>query len=263
MSFASRRVSIAAKLAREIGGFLCARPAKIAWPGGVVSFTFDDFPHSAWVNGGAILEQFDKRGTYYAAMGLAGTDGNLGKMFGPDDLRAAHAQGHEIACHTYGHRDCCHASPAEIVGEIERNAAALAATIGEEKVDNFAYPFGGVSLTAKNALGNRFASCRGTGRGINRGTVDLSDLLSSSIYSRDFDRDALCQLIDDARAANGWVIFYTHDVTEAPSPFGCTPAQFQAVVAYAAENVPVLPVRDVLARLGLTKHRSASAKHAA
>ncbi|HEV2186265.1 MAG TPA: polysaccharide deacetylase family protein [Stellaceae bacterium] len=263
MSFASRRVSIAAKLARELGGILRTRPAKIEWPGGVVSFTFDDFPRSAWVNGGTILEQFGKRGTYYAAMGLAGTDSDLGKMFGADDLRAAHAQGHEIACHTYSHRDCCHASPAEITAEIARNATALAEVIAGVSLDNFAYPFGGVSLTAKNALGDRFASCRGTGRGINRGTVDLSDLRSSSIYSRDFDRQALCRLIDDARAASGWVIFYTHDVTEAPSPFGCTPEQFLSIVAYAAESAPVLPVCDVLAGLGIAKHRSASAKHAA
>jgi peptidoglycan/xylan/chitin deacetylase (PgdA/CDA1 family) len=263
MSFASRRVSIAAKLARELGGFLCTRPAKIDWPGGVVSFTFDDFPRSAWINGGAILEQYDRRGTYYAAMGLAGTDSNLGKMFEPDDLRAAHIRGHEIACHTYSHRDCCHASPAEIAAEIERNSGAVAPAIGEEKLDNFAYPFGGVSLTAKSVLAGRFASCRGTGRGINRGTVDLADLLSSSIYSRDFDRDRLCQLIDDAQATNGWVIFYTHDVAEAPSPFGCTPAQLQSIVAYAAENAPVLPVRDVLIRLGLAKSRPPQAQRAA
>jgi peptidoglycan/xylan/chitin deacetylase (PgdA/CDA1 family) len=261
MSFAKRRVSIAAKLARELGGFLCTRPAKIGWPGGVVSFTFDDFPRSAWVKGGTILEQFDKRGTYYAAMGLAGSENHLGPMFEPDDLRAAHERGHEIACHTFSHRDCCRASQPEIVTEIERNAAA-AELIGGAKLDNFAYPFGGVSLTAKSALAGRFASCRGTGRGINQGTVDLADLLSISIYSQDFNRDRLCQLIDDAQAMNGWVIFYTHDVSEAPSPFGCTPTQFQSIVAYAAENAPVLPVRDVLAGLELAKNRS-SAKRAA
>lgn len=262
MGFASRRVSIAAKLARELGGFLSTRPAKIEWPGGVVSFTFDDFPRSARINGGAILEKFDKRGTYYAAMGLAGTASPLGPMFDADDLRAVHAQGHEIACHTYSHRDCCRAAPNEIAAEIERNAAALAELI-DAPLDNFAYPFGGVSLTAKNALAGRFASCRGTGRGLNQGTVDLADLLATSIYGQDFDRDALCQLIDDAQAANGWVIFYTHDIADAPSPFGCTPAQFQAIVAYAAENAPVLPVCDVIAGLGLAERRSGSTRRAA
>jgi peptidoglycan/xylan/chitin deacetylase (PgdA/CDA1 family) len=245
-----RRVSIAARVVRELRGVLCTKPAKIDWPGGIVSFTFDDFPRSASTNGGPILENYGARGTYYTAMGLAGTENHLGRMFEIDDLRAAHAQGHEIACHTFTHRDCCRVAPAEIIAEIDRNTAALSEALDGAPVTNFAYPFGGVSLTAKNALGRRFASCRGTGRGINRGTVDLADLFSTSLYSANFDRDRLCQLIDDAQASGGWLIFYTHDVAEEPSPFGCTPAQLRSIVAYAAENTTVLPVRDVMAALG-------------
>ena len=79
------RVSIAARLVREIGGFLYTRPAKVNWPGGVVSFTFDDFPRSGWVNGGAILEDYDRRGTYYAALGMMGTENHLGPMFTLDE----------------------------------------------------------------------------------------------------------------------------------------------------------------------------------
>src|SRR5262249_1902449 len=106
-------------------------------------------------------------------------------------------------------------------------------------------------------------SCRGTGRGLNRGTVDLADLLSTSIYARDFDRDRLCQLIDDAHASSGWIIFYTHDVAEEPSPFGCTPEQFHGIVAYAAENASGLPVRNGLARLSFAKNPPAPAERAA
>jgi peptidoglycan/xylan/chitin deacetylase (PgdA/CDA1 family) len=247
------RVSLPARLVREIGGFLCTRPAKIDWPGGVVSFTFDDFPRSAWVNGGAILEKYGRRGTYYAAMGVAGTANHLGPMFAPDDLRDAHAHGHEVACHTFSHRDCGRAPATEIGAEIDRNAAALSETLGGAAIDNFAYPFGGVSQSAKAALAQRFVSCRGTGRGLNRGTVDLADLFSTSLYGHNFDRGRLCQLIEDAQAENGWLILYTHDVADEPSPFGCTPAQFQSIVAYAAENLPVLPVRDVLTRLGVAR----------
>lgn len=239
-----------ARLVREIGGFFRTRPAKVDWPGGVVSFTFDDFPRSAWINGGAILEQYGGRGTYYAAMGLAGTGSDLGPMFELDDLCAAHAHGHEIASHTYRHRDVSRLRRKDIADEIERNAVALAQALGDAPIVDFAYPFGGVSISAKSALGRRFASCRGTGRGLNRGTVDLADLFSTSLYAHDFDRDRLCRLIDDARANAAWLIFYTHDVADEPSPFGCTPAQFQSIVAYAAENMPILPVRDVLARLG-------------
>jgi peptidoglycan/xylan/chitin deacetylase (PgdA/CDA1 family) len=249
-----RRVSIPARLIRELGGFMATRPALVNWPGGVVSFTFDDFPRSAWLNGGPILEKCDLRGTYYAAMGFAGGGNHLGPMFEIDDLRAAHARGHEIACHTYSHRDCMRVPPAEIVDELERNGAALAQILNASPV-NFAYPFGGVSQTAKHAAHNRFASCRGTGRGINHGTVDLADLLSNSVYSRAFNRDRLCQLVDDAQAVGGWVIFFTHDVAENPSEFGCTPPQLNAIATYAAKNATVLPVRDVLDRLGLAGAR--------
>lgn len=249
------RVSLAARLVRELGGFLCTRPARINWPGGVVSFTFDDFPRSAWTNGGAILEKYDRRGTYYAAMGMAGTANHLGPMFDIADLQAAHAQGHEIACHTYHHRDCARLMPSDIADEIDRNAVALAGVLGAPAIENFAYPFGGVSISAKSELATRFASCRGTGRGINHGTTDLADLLSTSLYNSTFDRERLCQLIDDAQAQSGWLIFYTHDVADEPSPFGCTPAQFQSIVAYAAQNAPVLPVRDVLVGLGVNDAR--------
>ena len=257
------RVSIAARLVREIGGFLYTRPAKVNWPGGVVSFTFDDFPRSGWVNGGAILEEYDRRGTYYAALGMAGTENHLGPMFTLDDLREAHAHGHEIASHTFSHRDCRQASAAEIAVEIDRNAAALAQALDGAPVPNFAYPFGGVSIAAKSALSRRFASCRGTGRGLNHGTADLADLLSTSIYDHTFERDRLCQLIDDAHAVGGWLIFYTHDVAEAPSPFGCTPAQLRSIVAYATANTTVLPVRDVVARLGVSGAEPASEMRAA
>ena len=251
MSFASRRVSVPARLVREIGGLLCTRPAKVAWPGGVVSFTFDDFPRSAWVEGGAILERHGARGTYYAALGLAGTEDHLGPMFGLDDLRAAQAQGHEIACHTFSHRDCRRASPEEMAAEIDANRTALAQALEGAAPANFAYPFGAVSQSAKGVLSRRFASCRGCGKGINNGIVDLADLFSNSLYGATFDGDRLRRQIDRTRAVNGWTILYTHDVRDAPSPYGCTPAQFAEIVGYAAGKTAVLPVRDVLARLGI------------
>jgi len=142
------------------------------------------------------------------------------------------------------------AAPADIAAEIDRNGAMLTELLGERPA-NFAYPFGGISQTAKAAAHCHFASCRGTGRGLNRGTVDLADLRSTSLYARDFDRDRLCGLIDEAKAQAAWLIFFTHDVAEQPSDFGCTPKQFDAIVAHAAANTSVLPVRDVLTRLGL------------
>ena len=78
MSFASRRRrfdrgSAGIRVVSSADFFCRPNRPRSTWPGGVVSFTFDDFPRSAWSNGGAVLEEYDVRGTYYAAMGLAGT----------------------------------------------------------------------------------------------------------------------------------------------------------------------------------------------
>src|SRR5271166_4623320 len=116
-------------VAGKIGRFVYARPMRVAWPGGVVSFTFDDFPKSALTVGAGILERYGARGTYYAAMGLAGSDGMLGPMFDHNDILAAHRAGHELACHTYSHLDCRGAAKSRIRNEIERNAAEFSALL--------------------------------------------------------------------------------------------------------------------------------------
>jgi peptidoglycan/xylan/chitin deacetylase (PgdA/CDA1 family) len=235
------------------GRLTCTNPARVFWRGGVISFTFDDFPRSALTAGGAILERHGGRGTYYTALDLAGTQGMLGPMFEPDDVGAAHRRGHEIACHTFRHVNCAQTGVREIVADIADNAAALAALIEGFAPVNFAYPYGELSLGAKRALGARFWSCRGITEGFNCGMVDLAELRVTAVHASGYQAEAFCRLIDRAISAGGWLIFYTHDVSEAPSPFGCTPEQLEAIVSYAAERAPVLTVRDVVAGLGLAE----------
>lgn len=241
------RSSYSVRLARLIG--LHARPARIDFPGGVASFTFDDFPKSALHVGGAILERHRARGTYYTAMELAGTENHFGPLFEPADVVAAHKAGHEIACHTRTHLDCRYAKPAEIAAEIDENGRQIAALLDGAGPTNFAYPYGAVSLTARHTLKSRFSSCRGTELGINAGATDLADLKVAILFNDAFDDAAMRRTIDEAASGNGWVIFYTHDVREQPSEWGCTPDQLEAAVGYAAEKLKVLPVRDVIGRI--------------
>src|SRR5207249_2808421 len=84
---------------------LFTKPFTISTPEPIVSFTFDDFPRSALLVGGAILKQFGLRGTYYAAFGLIGTTGPSGRIFELEDVQPLLDQGHEIGCHTFDH---CH-----------------------------------------------------------------------------------------------------------------------------------------------------------
>ncbi len=168
------RSSFGARLARKINWL--GQPVEILWPGGVASFTFDDFPKSALKTGGAILEKYGACGTYYTAMQFAGTQNHFGPMFEISDIAAAHRAGHEIACHTYSHLGCRRAGSAAIVAEVDRNSQEIAVALGGEAPSSFAYPYGSVSLTARRALKSRFSSCRGTAEGVNRGVVDLADL---------------------------------------------------------------------------------------
>jgi len=236
--------------ARRLDRVLCrvirAKAARIATPGGIVSFSFDDFPKSALAVGGGILEQYRVRGTYYVAFGLAGGDGSSGRMFDPEDLQAAMQRGHELGCHSYSHLDCGRAGGRAALADVGRNSVAFARMVEGFAPRHFAFPFGSVSLAAKRALAPHFASCRGTRPGLNRGLADLGELRANSIYDGRFDLDAARRLIDEARREAGWVIFYTHDVASDPSPFGCTPGQLEAVVAYACAQATVLPVGDAL-----------------
>jgi hypothetical protein len=42
----------------------------------------------------------------------------------------------------------------------------------------------------------------------------------------------LYDLFEDNARCGGWLILYTHDVAEEPSAFGCTPGDFERLVAY-------------------------------
>ena len=109
-----------------------------------------------------------------------------------------------------------------------------------------------MSFPSKKALSQRFSSCRGVGHGINAGSVDFADLRANPVGIWE-DAAIVSRLIDDACGADGWLIFYTHDVIDRPSPYGCTPALLEAIVAAAAARCAVLPVRDVVAGLGVAR----------
>ena len=63
------------------------------------------------------------------------------------------------------------------------------------------------------------------------------------------DGEALArQWIDRAVSENAWLILYTHDVREAPSPWGCTPDALSRLIAHArATGCDIRTVGEVLA----------------
>jgi peptidoglycan/xylan/chitin deacetylase (PgdA/CDA1 family) len=219
------------------------------WPGGVVSFTFDDFPRSAWLEGGRILEGHGARGTYYAASGLLGSVGPHGRVATSADIRELLQRGHELGCHTRTHLNCAEASREVLLSEVGSNAAELRTALQGRALDSFAFPFGAASPRARRVLRRRFSTLRGIQPGINLGPLDLDALRANRIYDRVFDGDRLAALIEENRSVGGWLIFYTHDICDAPSDHGCTPAQLRDVVAQAASRSQILPVNAVSAAI--------------
>src|SRR5262249_6519676 len=125
----------------------------------------------------------------------------------------------------------------------------ISSLTGGRAPSNFAYPFGAVSRHAKRVLGPLFSSCRGIEAGLNAENADFNELKANRIYAKTFDLASTTKLVDQCCSSGSWLIFYTHDISETPSAYGCTPGQFEAIVALAAERTKLLPVRDVIARL--------------
>ena len=159
------------------------------------------------------------------------------------------ASGHELGCHTFSHQPCWRLSAAELDEDLDRNARSSRFALGEKPFVTFAYPYGLASAAAKRLVAARFAAVRHIRKGINAGTIDMAELRANEI-SADTPAQALNRLIDRCRDRNGWLLLFTHDISETPSPWGCTPALFAELVERAvASGCSVLPVGDAAAAI--------------
>ena len=87
-------------------------------------------------------------------------------------------------------------------------------------------------------------------RGINYGKADLNMLKAYPVFGDGKNISLLKAIIDRNIKKNGWLIFYTHDVVENPSSFGCTPEYLEEVVKYSlnsgAKIVTVAQACDII-----------------
>jgi len=224
----------------------------------LISFTFDDFPRSALLAGGAILKRFGLAGTYFASFGLVGKETPSGQIFFPDDLTTLLEQGHELGCHTFAHCDSWATATKTFENSIIQNHAALDRLFPHCEFKTFSYPISLPRPKTKARIADYFLCCRGGGQAFNAGKTDLNQL---SAYFLEKSRDnfqAVKDVIDHNRQACGWLIFATHDISNNPTPFGCTPEFFERVVEYAiGSGAQIVPVVEALEVLGATDWETA------
>ena len=241
--------SLKGKLRRRYARLVRRRPVRGALERPMVSFCFDDAPASAAETGAAILEKRDLKGVYYISAGLAGREGPMGRNADAVDIERLIAQGREIGCHTHSHLDCGQASAQAIADDVLKNKAALTG-LGAPAPRSFAYPYGDVSLQAKRVLGPRFELLRALHHGLVRRGQDLNQAPAVGIEGKDGEA-AAWRWLDRAISENAWLILYTHDVSETPSQWGCTPAALERLVEGAlSAGADVVTVAQGCARLG-------------
>ena len=201
----------------------------------IVSFSFDDFPRTAYTAGGRILEQSGVRGTFYAAFGLMNTASESGELFHAGDVDSLLDKGHELGSHTFGHVSCRKVSCAAFCEDVVKGNEAVADVSGLETF-NFAYPFGHMTLQTKRALAASVSSARSNIPGFNGPEVDLNMLRANRLYGDLDQAKQVEELIVENVKRKSWLIFYTHDVQSNPSTFGCTPALLELAVACVART---------------------------
>jgi peptidoglycan/xylan/chitin deacetylase (PgdA/CDA1 family) len=197
----------------------------------IVSFTYDDAPLSAFTNGGKILEAYGYRGTYYISSGLIGSLTSVGRVADLDTIRDYFIRGHEIGNHTYDHLHCHKSGFWQILRSIGRNRRKLKGIISS----SFAYPYGAVDCKTRIATSLLSTSARGISFGINRNAIDRLHLKAARIYNRDAE-DRCVDLINECATRGGWLIFYTHDVCEKPSEYGCNPERLHRIVRAVSDH---------------------------
>lgn len=217
------------KLGRESAKYIAQKIAFLPSENKIVSYTFDDFPLSAINNGARLLEEHNVHGTFYSSLGLAGMDDpNVGILGNRQEILALSERGHECACHTFGHINCAECSSQVIVEDCIRNQK-LAQEIGNLHFNSFSYPFGEFNPSSKRAISNIYLSARTIEPGINVHKIDLAALKSVRLYESTGMKD-LNLWLEKLDETGGWLIFYSHDVSENPSQYGCSTSLFEQIL---------------------------------
>ena len=132
-----------------------------------------------------------------------------------------------------------------IEASLAKNFQFLRRVTGVPAITSLAYPYGLTAPQVKSLLGRKFAVCRGVYAGVNSGLTDLSQLSAVGLHLRSLDIE---HYIEKCLQQNGWLIFVGHDVSDKPTPFGCTPQRLEAVLKKVSKAGIEIQTIDAVAR---------------
>lgn len=197
----------------------------------IVSFTFDDAPKEAGSIGASVLEDHGARGTFYISGRLAGEESN--QFLTAAECETLAQRGHEIASHTFEHRKISRFDSEALMADLARNDLFLQEIAPIQTRRNFAFPYGMASPRHRKALSQTFRTSRSVLPGINRGLTDISNLAGVELRPEQSYLDIADAALEDVMRQPGWLVFFTHDVSDKPSKFGCHTDVFRVLVGRA------------------------------
>jgi peptidoglycan/xylan/chitin deacetylase (PgdA/CDA1 family) len=217
----------------------------------IISFTFDDAPKTAFHTGGDILKSYGVKATFFVSLGLLSSSTEVGTIASQEDLLCAVINDNELGCHTFNHLYSWETETGRFVESVLENKKELNRILPGIRFRTFAYPIGVPRPSVKLQLERHFMCCRGGGQATNVKLIDLNLLKAYFLDKRNHVDISSVKKIIDYNASNcGWLIFATHDVTENPSPFGCTPKFLDEVVNHAVRSgTLILTVREACERI--------------
>ena len=245
------RPGLMARLHHKLATHLPVSPFNATSDAPAVSFTFDDVPVSAATAGAGLLEEHGARATFYVAGGMLGAKDDHWQVIGPDAVVDLHTRGHEIGCHSHSHVRADQMTGAEMQTDILRNRTLLKGIEPSLPLRNFAYPYGLSTLGWKNRLKKHFRSSRSIRPCLNEGVTDAQYLHAAPLIEREIDAGRIDRIFAETARKKAWLIFYSHDVADRPSDYGCSPALLRhALRAAQRSGLKVETVNAALSRIG-------------
>lgn len=248
------------KIKRTIACSFVKKRIPLNLPEPMISFSFDDIPDSAITNGARILHKYGYKGTYYISLDLKANNDASKTYFDHSRLKQIVHNGHELACHTANHIRFYNSNRKQIIQDLKKNQQRVNELIPGYTFKNFSYPAGEQTFRSKLILKKEYRSARGVNAGMHIKSVDLYNLYGNALGGH-MNIERVMALIDEAIRNKAWLIFYTHEVEENPTKYGCTAEFFEQVVNYCHQKrLLVCTINEAISRI-TTPEKYLKTKH--
>ncbi len=216
---------------------------------GMMSVTFDDFPRSAWLNGGPILRRVGARATYYVSGCFC--DGTMDGVpyYRSADLKEIVSDGHELGCHTFDHVSTFETDVETYDASVQRNRRFVDQLLPGYQMRSHALPYGHARVAHRRALARAFDAVRGARRPRQTQRNDRTLLRAAGLEECQTSTVNWPKLIAMTARCRGWLIVYIHGVTDRPGPHDTRPEILEGVLSTAAEHgLGFATISEVLSR---------------